>query len=150
MARLYTPQTAGVFDGTRPPQQLLPQRHGAKLRAIEAAIDLAALTVTTADEVVLGELPAGAVFAYGVITHSATMGATAALAVGTTGVHATNGTLRAAAVSTAVDAPALFGLSAAQNAAPLTNPTLVFLTVGAANLPGAGRLNILIFYTAPQ
>lgn len=151
MARIFTPQTITVFDGTRPPQQALTQRQGAKLRVIEAAINLATTTaITTADEVLLGRLPPGAVFEYGIITASATMGASAALAIGTGATHASNGQYRAAAVFTAVETPTMFGLTAAMEAAPVTGETDVFLTVGAANLPTSGRLNIKIFYTAPQ
>lgn len=151
MARIYTPQTITVYDGTRPPQQALTQRQGAKLRMIEAAIDLATTTaITTADEVLLGKLPPGAVFQFGIITGSVTMGASAALAIGTNPAHASNGQYRAAAVSTAVETAALFGLTAAMAAAPVTVETDVFLTVGVANLPTVGRLNIKIFFTAPQ
>ena len=147
MARLYTPQTLGVFDGTLPPVLLNGARQSAKLRVMSAIIDLSLLTVTTSDEVLLGKLPAGAHFMFGVITASATMGASAALAIGTNATHASNGQYRAAAVATAVDAPAIFGLSLAQAAAAPATPTDVFLTVGVANLPTAGRLNIHIIYS---
>lgn len=147
MPLLFTPQTAGIFDGSLPSAMLNGGRQNAKLRMISAFIDLAALAVTTNDWVLLGKLPAGAHFVGGIITASATMGASATLAIGTNPVHASNGQYRAAAVFTAVETPTLFGLTAAQAAAGAATPTDVFLTVGTANLPSSGRLNIIIIYS---
>jgi hypothetical protein len=148
MARLYTPQTAGVLDGTLPAAKLNGGRQHAKLRRLSALIDLAALGVTTADEVLLGRLPPGAFFVYGIINASVTMGASATLAIGTNPVHASNGQYRAAATFTTA-VPTLFGVAAAAQAAASANPTDVFLTVGVANLPSSGLLNIDIFYSVP-
>lgn len=149
MARYFSPQVRGVLDGAAPNSQAAGNVQHAKLSVIKASIDLATFgaTITTADEVVLGMLPTDATFMFGIITSSVTMGASAALAIGTSPTHATNGQYRAAAVQTAADAPAMFGLTAAMVAAATTAPTPLYLTVGVANLPGAGRLDILIAYT---
>lgn len=149
MARFFSPQVRGVLDGASPNSQAAGNVQHAKLSIIKASIDLATFgaTITSSDEVVLGELPTDATFMYGVITASATMGASAALAIGTSPTHASNGQYRAAAVFTAVETPTLFGLTAAMVAPATTTPTPVFLTVGVASLPTSGRLDILIAYT---
>ncbi|MFZ4687853.1 MAG: hypothetical protein ACOYLS_01315 [Polymorphobacter sp.] len=146
MPDLFSPQTTGVFDGTRPPVQQPGNFQRAKLRSIIARINLASLAVTTADNVLIGTLGPGAVPLYGVILASATMGASATLAIGTNKTHASNGQYRAAAVFTAVDVPTLFGLSAAMGVEVATE-TPIYLTNGVANLPSAGILIIEIFYT---
>lgn len=147
MADRYSKEATGVFDGTRPARK----QNGAALgglRRMRASYNLATDgAVTTADNILLGKLPQGAVFAYGVLTVSVTMGASAALAIGTSKTHASNGQYRAAAVATSANAPALFGIHTAQIADPLTGETSVYLTVGAADLPGAGILNVDIFFS---
>ncbi len=147
MARRYSKEATGTFDGTQPPRQQSGAALG-KLHRMRCTYDLATDgAVTTSDEILLGQLPAGAVFAFGVLTHSATLGATAQVAIGTNAVHASNGQYRASAISTGVDAPALFGRTPAQAAEPLAAPTNVFLTCTAANLPGAGTITVDIFYS---
>jgi hypothetical protein len=148
MPLLFAPHLQGVLDGTQPPNQQSPDQKG-KVRSFQARINLAQLAVTTADWVLLGALPPGAVPLYGVILASATMGASAALAIGTNPVHASNGQYRAAATFTAVETPTMFGLTANMNQ-PVAAETNVFLTVGVANLPGAGILIIDIFYVSPN
>lgn len=148
MARFFTPQTIGNLDGTTPPVRQAPGLMHAKLRIIPARIDLAAQApITTADEVVLGKEFDGYRFAFGIINASVTMGASATLAVGTSPVHASNGQYRAAAVFTTPNVPALFAQAAAQQANPPSAERLVFLTVGAANLPTSGLLNIDLYYS---
>ncbi|MCU0891387.1 MAG: hypothetical protein MUE77_06500 [Sandarakinorhabdus sp.] len=149
MARFFTPQTIGNLDGTTPPVRQAPGLMHAKLRIIPARIDLAQVgaTITTADEVVLGKEYDGYRFAFGIMNASVTMGASAQLAVGTSPTHASNGQYRAAAVFTTVNTPTLFGLAAAQQANPPAAERLVFLTVGAANLPTSGLLNIDLYYS---
>jgi hypothetical protein len=146
MARRFSKEAQGTFDGTQPPRQQSGAALG-KLHRMRCTYDLAVDgAVTTADEILLGKLPAGAVFAYGVINCSATL-ATSVIAIGTNAVHASNGQYRAAAVQTVVDAPAMFGRTPAQIAEPLAAPTDVFLTVATANLPGAGTIVVDIFYS---
>ena len=147
MADLYTPQTLGALDGTKPPVMMDGALMQAKVRSIRALINLASLTITTADNVLLGRLPKNARFMFGMITHSVTMGASAALAIGTNKTHASNGQYRAAAVSTGVNAPALFGVAAARHAADVDTETPIYLTVGVADLPTSGLLGIDIFYS---
>lgn len=146
MPDLFSPQTAGVFDGSRPPAMQAGNAQRAQVRSILAVINLATLAITTADNVLLGILPAGAVPLFGMILASATMGASATLAIGTNKVHASNSQYRAAAIFTAVDTPTPFGLAANMGVA-LTAETAIYLTNGVANLPSAGTLVIEILYS---
>lgn len=148
MAQYFATETVGALDGTNPPAQMAGRVVGAKLRRLRASINLASqAAITAADNVVLGDLPAGAQFAFGVLTCSATLGASAQIAIGTNPVHASNGQYRASAVSTAVETPALFGITTAQQLAPVASPTRVYLTNSTANLPASGIVNIDIFYS---
>ena len=148
MATYYSTEATGALDGTNPPAQMASRVVGGKLRRLRATIDLAAqAAIGASDNVVLGDLPAGAVFAFGVLTASATLGASAQIAIGTNPVHASNGQYRASAVSTAVNAPALFGITTAQQAASSASPTRVYLTNSTANLPTSGTITIDIFYS---
>lgn len=146
MAIRYSKEATGVFDGTRPQRK----QNGAALgglRRLRASYNLATDgAVTTSDQILLGKLPQGAVFAYGVLTCSVTL-ATSVVAIGTNQVHASNGQFRAAAVSTAVEAPAVFGITTEQIKDPLAAETNVWLTVATATLPGAGIINVDIFYS---
>jgi hypothetical protein len=146
MADLFAPHLQGVADGTQPPLQQAPEQKG-KVRSIITRINLATLDINTADNVLLGILPPGAVPLYGIIHASATMGASATLAIGTNKVHASNGQYRAAAVFTAVETPTLFGITTAMGVA-VTAETPVYLTNGVADLPAAGTLIIELFYAS--
>jgi len=146
MAVRYSREATGVLDGTRPPLSFNGAVQG-DLRRMRASIDLATVgAVTASDQVVLGELPAGAAFAFGVLTCSVTL-ATSVVAIGTGATHATNGQFRAAAVSTAVETPALFGITTGQIAAPSAAKAAVYLTVATATLPTTGIVNVDIFYS---
>ena len=118
----------------------------ARVKRMRATFTLSATAVTVSDTLYVGDLPTGATFAYGVITASATMGATATLAIGTTG---STGKYRAAATFTTADAPTLFGVNTAVAATPLTASEKVFITIAAASLPTAGTLIVDIYYSMP-
>lgn len=121
---------------------------GGALKRLRGTFTLSSTAVTTSDTLVIGTLPAGATFAFGVINASVTMGASATLAIGTTGA---TGKYRAAAVFTAA-APTLFGLAAEQGAADpaLAADEQVFITVAAASLPTSGTLVVDLFYSMPD
>lgn len=120
----------------------------ASVKRMRATFTLSATAVTTSDTLLVGFLPAGSTFAFGVITASATMG-TSTLAIGTTG---TTGKYRAAAVFTAVDTPTMFGPAAQVGAAApaLSAEEKVFITIAAASLPTAGTLVVDIYYSQPN
>lgn len=147
MANRFSKEATGVLDGTNQPGMA----NGAVLGGVErlrASYNLATDgAVLQADNILLGELPIGSAFIAGILTNSVTMGAAAAIAIGTSKVHANNGQFRAAAVATTAEAPALFGRTAAQIAAPSTVKTPVYLTVGGADLPAAGIIDVEILYS---
>jgi hypothetical protein len=120
--------------------------YGARLKRMRATYTLSATAVTTSDTLAIGNLPAGASFAYGVINASVTMGASATIAIGTTG---STGKYRAGAVFTAA-APTLFGVAAAAGGDPLAAEEKVFATIAVASLPTSGTLVIDIYYSMPN
>lgn len=105
--------------------------------------------VTTADNILLGRLPAGYVPDFGMLTSSVTLG-TSVIAIGTNKVHASNGQYRAAGTFTAVDTPTLFGVTATMAAlGALTADTPIYLTVATANLPSSGTLIVDLYCNKP-
>jgi hypothetical protein len=107
-----------------------------------------AVSQATSDTLVVGNLPPGATFAYGVINASATLGSST-VAIGITG---TTGKYRAAATFTTADTPTLFGIATVQAAADpaLTAEENVFITIATAALPASGTLVVELFYSMPQ
>lgn len=133
--------------------------YGGRTFRFRATINLASLDsssygtkvatgLTTADNLLLGRLPAGYVPDFGTITSSVSLG-TSVVAIGTNKVHASNGQYRAAATFTAVDTPTLFGTSAMAALGALAADTPVYLTVATATLPTAGTLVIDIYCNKP-
>jgi hypothetical protein len=118
--------------------------YGGRLKRLRATFTLA--SQGTSDTLVVGNLPAGATFAYGVINASATLGASATVAIGTTG---STGKYRTAAVFTAA-APTLFGNVAAAAADPLTAEEQVFVTIAVAALPSSGTFTVDMYYSIPN
>lgn len=98
-------------------------------------------TQTTSDTIVVAKLPKGAIPLYGVLINSATMGASATVAIGITG---TTGKYRAAATKTTIT-PEVFGITAGLGE-PLTGDEEVFVTIGTASLPGSGTFRVMMFY----
>lgn len=94
------------------------------------------------DTIEIAKLPKGAIVLYGVITASASAGASATIAIGTA---ASAAKYRAAATFTTADTPTLFGKAAALNT-PLSAEETVIITVGAAALPSSGTLNVTLVY----
>lgn len=126
LAGTTTGTTTAAAAGVRPAASV----YGGRLKRLRASITMA--SQTTSDTLLLGNLPAGATFAYGVINTTATLGSST-LAVGVSG---TAGKYRAAATFTTADTPTLFGTAAqAALATPLTAEEAVIGTIAAANLP---------------
>ncbi len=140
MAQFYSRETAGVLD-TQGPTRALSQNYRSKLKRIRASLVLAGQAI--ADTIVLGELPVGAVFSHGMINSTVSLGA-ATLSIGTAAAPASH---RAAAASTTPETPTLFGTVAQQSAVPAAVTTRLIATIAAAALPGAGTLEIDIFYS---
>lgn len=156
MANLYSQQMAGqvalpIIKPTDP-------AYGGRVFRFRSVLNLAAIAtatfgstqagVATADNVLLGIIPAGYVFDFGIITSSVSL-STAVVAIGTNATHASNGQFRAAATFTAVDTPTLFGLASAQAAAAFASDTRVYLTTATAAVPSSGTLVVDIYANKP-
>ncbi len=154
MAQYYSKETAGY--ASNPIIKPATAAYGGRLRRYRASMDLSAVNLTTgttgnvgtSDSVILARVPTGAVFDFGMITSSVTLGS-AVVAIGTNPVHASNGQYRAAAVFTAVDTPTLFGLATAQAGSANTSDTLVYLTCATAALPTSGTLVVDLYFNQP-
>lgn len=121
--------------------ELVPAaRLGGKVRIATAVFNCATDAQATYTSPIV--LPKGAQVIAGFINASATMGASATLAIGITG---TTGKYRAAATYTTGDTLTWLGLNATL-ATPLAAAEQILLTVAAAALPGSGRLIIGFLY----
>jgi hypothetical protein len=81
MATTYATEVAGF--GTTPNTKPDGGIHGGRLRRFRASFPMAAQA--SGDDIVLAKVPAGYRFAYGIINASATMGASATVAIGVAG-----------------------------------------------------------------
>jgi hypothetical protein len=145
MAQTFSTELAGI-DSVPSVKPSATAAYGARIKRFRATVTLAAQAA--ADTIVLCDLPAGYTFAYGVMTASATLGATATVAIGTA---TTPAKYKAAAIFTAVDTPTLFGTATAgagQVAATATER--IIATVAAAALPGAGTWVVDIYASMPN
>lgn len=142
MARTYSDETTGKL-GVKGGEKIVGNAYNSKLKRIRATIQYDGQAA--GDDIVLGDLPVGAVFAYGVITASATAGASATIAIGKDGA---TGKYRTAATFTAANTPTLFGNAAAIDDAPLTTSERIIATIAVAALPtSADFLTIDIYYS---
>ena len=138
-----TTQVSSVAAGYRPKASV----YGARLKRLRATVTMA--SQTTSDTLLLGNLPAGAVFAFGLMTVSASTGS-ATLAIGYSG---TAGAYRAAAALTTTDTPTLFGVTAtgpAASDAGSTTETPIIGTIAGATMPSSGTMVVDIFYSMPN
>ena len=141
MVTTYSTEAQPALN-TIPARKVDGSKWGARMRRYRATVTLAAQGI--GDDVVLFRVPAGSLFAFGVVNASATLGVTATVAVGTAGA---TGKYRAAATFTTPNAPTLFGLNAAVAADSLAADEDVLLTVAAAALPGAGTLVVDMYFS---
>lgn len=148
MATYLSNELGGSAGQTAVPVGYKPRAtaYAARFKRMRATITLNAQATT--DTVVLGYLPAGSVFAYGVLTASATLG-TSTVAVGVAGA---TGKYRAAATFTAADTPTMFGTAAtvAATDAGSAADEQVFMTIATAALPASGTLVVDLYYSAPN
>lgn len=117
---------------------------GGRIRRYRATLTLAAQT--TSDYVLLATQRTGDAFAFGIITASATLGGTAEVAIGTNATHASNGQFRASATFTSANTPTLFGLASAVSQSQVSAPTPIYMTIGAASLPGSGTVVVDLYF----
>lgn len=148
MAAYLSTELGGSANQTVAPVGYKPRAtvYGARLKRMRATVTLNAQATT--DTLVLGNLPSGATFAYGVITASVSLGSST-LAIGPA---ASTGKYRTAATFTSTDTPTMFGNTAAVGAADPANAAdeTVIGTIGTAALPASGTLVVDLFYSAPN
>ena len=120
--------------------------YGGRLKRLRGTFTLN--TQTTSDTLVVGNLPAGATFAFGMLTSSVSL-STSTVAVGISG---STGKYRAAATFTATDTPTPFGTAATVGAADpaLSAEEQVFVTIATASLPASGTFIVDLYYSAPN
>lgn len=141
MANTYANEVAAL--GTTPTTKTDGGIQGGTIRRFRASFTMAAQA--SGDTITLAVVPPGYRFAYGIINASATMGASATVAIGTA---SSSGKYRAAAVFTAA-APTLFGVNTAADDDALTASETVILTIAVAALPGSGTAYVDLYYSAP-
>lgn len=136
-----------TFNGTRmalilaSPQNLPDVRHvGARVRMFNENVVMN--SQASGDDIRLARLPLGAVPYVGILTASATLGASATLAIGITG---STGKYRTAAVFTSANTPTLFGNAAAVGEVNTTEET-VLGTIAVAALPSSGNFRVMMLY----
>lgn len=146
MAAYLSTELGGSANQTAAPTGYKPAAtvYGARLKRLRASFTLA--TQTTSDTLVIGNLPAGATFAFGKLTSSVSLG-TSTIAIGITG---TTGKYRAAAVFTATDTPTDFGTAATVAGSPLSAEEQVFVTIATASLPASGTFVVDLYYSLPN
>ena len=120
--------------------------YGGRVKRLRATITMAAQT--TSDILAIGNLPAGAVFAFGIVTTTATLGSST-IAIGISG---TTGKYRTAAAFTATDTPTLFGNAAqvAASDAGLAAEEVVIGTIAGATMPSSGTFIVDLYYSIPS
>lgn len=141
MANTYAPEVAGL--GTTPTGKSNGGVQGGRLRRFRATVPFE--SQASGDTITLAEVPAGYTFAFGMVNASATFGASATIAIGSTD-SATK--YRAAATHTTT-VPTLFGLYTAADDEPLAAEETVIMTVGVAALPGTGSAVVDLYFSAP-
>jgi hypothetical protein len=143
MPEFFATETAGTESS--PSTKASGAVQGGRLRRFRATIEYDGQAA--ADTVVLANVPAGYAFSHGVLTASATAGASATIAIGTA---ASAGKYRAAATFTAANTPTMFGVAAATKAAPLTAAERVIATIAVAALPTSADFMVVdLYFSAP-
>jgi hypothetical protein len=148
MANYLSTELGGSANQTSAPVGYKPRAtvYNARLKRLRATFTLN--TQTTSDTLVVGNLPAGATFAFGALTSSVSL-STSTVAVGIAG---STGKYRAAAVFTATDTPTPFGTAATVGAADpaLAAEEQVIVTIATASLPASGTFVVDLFYSLPN
>jgi hypothetical protein len=146
MAAYLSTELGSTANQTAAPTGYKPTAtvYQARLKRLRASFTYA--SQTTSDTLVIGILPAGATFAYGVLNADTSSGSTT-IAIGITGTVAK---YKAAAAFTATDTPTFFGKTAPVVASPLSAEEQVFVTLAAATAPASGNLCVDIFYSMPN
>jgi hypothetical protein len=138
MTVFYAPEIAKLISGSGTVGTPAPGFTDGTLRSQTAVVTLNSQATT--DTIVVGYLPKGSIFLYGILNNSATLGS-ATVAIGITG---TTGKYRAAAVKTSTT-PEVIGVGGNHGVA-LSSAETVFITIGTAALPSSGTLSVTLVY----
>ena len=148
MATYLSTELGGSANQTSAPVGYKPRAsvYGGRLKRLRATVTLASQATT--DALQLGNLPAGSVFAFGVLNSDTSLGSST-LAIGISG---TTGKYRAAATFTSTDTPTPFGKAVEEAAsdAGLSAEQTVIGTIASAALPSSGTLVVDLFYSIPN
>lgn len=142
MAQTFATEVAGI-DSVPAVKASATAAHGAHLVRYRASITLA--SQASGDTIVLADIPAGMVFAGGIITTDTSLG-TSTLSIGPSGTAAK---YRAASTFTATDTPTNFGKASAIGGSASTAGERVLATVGTAALPSSGNLVLDLYFSKP-
>lgn len=145
MAAYLSTELGGSANQTSVPVGYKPSAtvYASRLRRLRATFTYN--SQTTSDTLVVGNLPTGATFAFGVLNADTSSGSTT-LAIGTSGSTAK---YKAAAAFTATDTPTFFGKTATASASPLSAEEQVIVTLAAATAPSSGTLVVDLYYSMP-
>lgn len=149
MAKFYATNTTPRNPSAPPTGAMDGSLQGGHVRVYRETINLATINAGAAlaigDQVVVGYASKGETFLFGVLSATATFGATATIAVGSA---AASGKYRAAATFTTADTPTLFGAGAAgiSTLGKLAADEEILLTVGAAASPNAGSVQVDLYF----
>lgn len=138
MTVFYAPEIAKLIAGSGTVGTPAQGFTDGTLRAQTAVVTLNSQATT--DTIVVGLLPKGSIFLYGILNNSASL-STATVAIGITG---TTGKYRAALVKTTTT-PEVIGVGGAHGVVLTANET-VFITIATASLPASGTLSVTLVY----
>jgi len=140
MATTYSTEANGPLNST-PATNAEGSVVGGRMRRFRASITLAAQAA--ADVIVLAEIPAGSVFAYGVLNTDTSLGSST-VAIG----HSSDADIyRSAATFTATNTPTMFGRALGMAEGALSAATQVNVTIAAATMPASGKLVIDLYFS---
>lgn len=140
MTQHYSNEYANVDSQPQSPAEAA-NGFGARLRRYRATIPLA--SQASGDTIVLGDIPANSILAFGVLTSDTSLGA-ATLAIGDASSAAK---YRAASTFTATDTPTPFGKASAVSGAQSTDVERVIATIGTAALPASGTAVVDLYFS---
>ena len=152
MAKFWGPTTTPRNTNVPPVGSMDGSLQGGHVRVYRETIDLAKIAqsnnnnpLAIGDQVVVGYASKGESFLFGVISASASFGATATIAIGSA---AATGKYRAAAIFTTADVPTLFGGTTAglSTLGKLAADEEILLTVGAAASPTTGFVQVDLYF----
>jgi hypothetical protein len=142
MALFYSSESANI--AALPVIKQANAGYAARLQRFRGTFVFSNPAVTTADQIIVAQVPAGFTFAYGILVSTVSLG-TSTVAIGTA---ASTGKYRAAATFTAVDTPTLFGVATQVGAqAALSADELIQIAVGVASLPTSGTLVTDLYFS---